>query len=97
MKSIVEDDDVQFHWCMLSVDIDDEYTEELLQEVISKWVHIRGFAMASSWLEDYKRASGKTIKKSKPLRKRLAANKAQTTDDTVPVASKQRRYCRRSV
>ena len=47
---------------MLSVDIDDEHTQELLQKVISKWVHIRGFTMASSWPEDYKMASGKAVK-----------------------------------
>lgn len=83
MKSIEEDDDGQFHWCMLSVDIDDEYTQELLRELIDKWVCMRGFAMASSCLEDYKMASGKTIKKSKPLRKRSAVNDAQTTGDTT--------------
>ena len=81
MKSIKEDNDVQFHWCMLSVDIDVEYTQKLLHELINKWVHMRGFAMASSWLEEYKLVSGKTVKKSKPLRKRLAANDAQTTDN----------------
>ena len=91
IKSTMEDDDVQFHWCMLSVDIDDEYTQELLQEVISKWVHIRGFAMASSWLEDYKMASGKTVKKSKSLRKRLASKDAQTTDNTVTVTTKRKK------
>ena len=63
---------------MLSVDIDVEYTQELLHELINKWVHMRGFAMASSWLEEYKLVSGKTVK-SKPLRKRLAANDAQPT------------------
>ena len=49
MKSIEEDDDVQFHWCMLSVDIDDEHTQELLKHIIEQWVRMRGFAMASSW------------------------------------------------
>ena len=39
--------------------------------------------MASSWLEDYKMASGNTIKKSKPLRKRLVAKDTQTTEDTT--------------
>ena len=83
MRSIEEDDDVQFHWGMLSVDIDEEYTQELLHELIEKWVRMRGFAMASSWLEDYKIASGNTVKKSKPLRKRLAAKDTQTTEDTT--------------
>ena len=36
-----------------SVDINDEHTQELLHELIDKWVHMRGFAMASSWVEDY--------------------------------------------
>ena len=37
MKSIEE---VQFHWCMLSVDIDDEYTQDLLKHIIEQcaWI-----------------------------------------------------------
>ena len=45
MKSVEEDDNVQFHWCMLSVDIVDEHTQELLKHIIEQWVRMRGFAM----------------------------------------------------
>ena len=48
--------------------------------------------MALSWLEDYKVATGSTIKKSKPLRKRLAASTmedAKTTDGSC-AAKKQK-------
>ena len=98
MKSIEDDDDVQFHWCMLSIDIEDEYAQELLKHIIELWVCVRGFAMASSWLEDYKVATGSTVKKSKPLRKRLAAQ--TTVDDETAggsrTAKKQRQVRRQS-
>ena len=45
--------------------------------------------MASSWLGDYKRASGKTIK-SKPLRKRLAAKTMEDTNTTEGTTKKQK-------
>ena len=28
---------------ILSIDIDDEYTQELLKHIIELWVHVRGF------------------------------------------------------
>ena len=57
---------------MQSVDIDnDEHGAELLHHIIKLWVTIRGFSIATSWLEDYKRVMNTTTQKSAGLRKGL--------------------------
>ena len=55
MKAISDDIDVQFYWTLISQDIDEEDAIELLTEICDMWVTIRGFSMASTWLEEYKR------------------------------------------
>ena len=50
----MENEEVLFHWSMIAVDIDEEHTNELPQEIVMLWVTIRGFAVAASWLEHYK-------------------------------------------
>ena len=58
--------DVQFNWCVLSVDIDSEdYTCEVLEEMIKLWVTIRGFSTVSAWLEQYKASSKVTAQNLK--------------------------------
>ena len=57
-QKITEDEDVQFYWSMVSVDIEDETKSlELLQSIVELWVRIRGFSITSAWMEQYKRAS----------------------------------------
>ena len=68
---IIADEDVQFYWSMVSVDLQDEVSSELLQHIIDLWVKMRGFALTSAWMEAYKRASQKTTKGKKGLRKQL--------------------------
>jgi len=64
--------DVQFHWCMLSVDIpDDKDGLELLRHVVELWLTIRGFGMSKEWMEKYKCISHTTSKGKKSLRKKL--------------------------
>ena len=75
-KAIVDhvliDCDVQFHWCMLSVDIpDDRDGLELLRHVVELWLTIRGFGMSKAWMEEYKRSSHTSTKGKKSLRKDL--------------------------
>ena len=72
MKAILEDVDVQFHWTLISQDIDEEDDAiELLTEISDMWVTIRGFAMASAWLEEYKKVKKTKVAKKKGLRKDL--------------------------
>ena len=62
LDSITSDDDVYYYWSFVSQDIDDEdASQELLYEIASLWVTIRGFSLASTWLEQYKCATKSTV------------------------------------
>lgn len=72
VKSFLEDDNIQFFWCMLDVDISSHKDSVvLLHEIIEEYITVRGFAMTSSWLEQYKKAQNKSVSKGKGLRKEL--------------------------
>lgn len=69
---VLSDCDVQFHWCMLSVDIpEDKDGLELLRHVVELWLTIRGFSMSKAWMEQYKSRSHTSTKGKKSLRKDL--------------------------
>ena len=68
------DTDVQFVWARLSSDIKEEHAIHLLKEIVGLWLTIRGFAIASAWTEQYKRATKTNSHKSKGLRKNLQKN-----------------------
>lgn len=83
ISSIASDSDVDFHWCLLAVDIrEEEDAAELLHRVIEAWLTMRGFAISSMWLEEYKRATKQNLKKEKSLRKELEKKDAQPDDNT---------------
>ena len=70
---IVRNKNIQFYWTLLSQDIDKpENSELLLTEIVNLWVTIRGFSMAASWLEEYKKNHKKTTQKSTGLRKSIS-------------------------
>lgn len=72
ISQIIDDEDVQFHWSLLSLDIEDEHhSAELLKTIVQQWIKIRGFAITSTWMEGYKRSTQKTTKGKKSLRKEL--------------------------
>ena len=72
VESIMKDEDVQIVWNLLSIDInDDDDCQALLKEVVGLWVTIRGYAMISFWMEQYKVATRKDVKKKKVLRNDL--------------------------
>lgn len=69
IKELLDDEDIQFFWSMLSVDISDPDTAyELLQDVATLWITIRGFSLAGAWMEKYKEKK-KSVKRTKALRK----------------------------
>lgn len=73
IDKVLEDDDVQFHWTLISQDIEsDDEAQELLHEIIHLWINIRGFSIASVWIETYKQATKQTTQKSTGLRKHLS-------------------------
>ena len=75
MKKISEDCDVQFYWTLISQDIDDEeHAIELLQDIADMWITVRGFSLASTWLEECKHSKKTKVSKSKGLRKELYRN-----------------------
>lgn len=57
-KKIKDSENVQFHWCMLCVDVQDcDAADELLLAVIKLGVTIRGFSQTAAWMEQYKTAT----------------------------------------
>ena len=69
---ILQNEEVQFHWTVISQDIDDpNEAQHLLKDIIELWVTIRGFSMVGSWLETYKKTGHKNIQKAAGLRKSL--------------------------
>ena len=79
---LFEDNEVQFHWSMMTFDIDEKSSQKALKEVIKLWVTIRGFRYASCIVEEYKRSYG-ALKRQKALRKEL---KSQSSDTVVDAA-----------
>ena len=65
---------VQQLWAALSQDVDDDYVLKLLQEIVAKWVTMRGFSLAAAWIEAFKKKEKKTTRKKSSFRKEL--NKA---------------------
>ena len=48
---------------------EDDNAQELLGTIVELWITIRGHSLTATWLEDYKKAAKKSVKKSKRLRK----------------------------
>ena len=75
---VLNNNDVQFYWSMLSIDIEEEeHNSELLHHIIQLWLTIRGFSISKAWMENYKCAVKSGTAKSKSLRKNLK-KKAKT-------------------
>ena len=54
-EKVKDSEEVQFYWCLLSPDIDNhEQSQELLSEIITLWVTVRGFSLTASWMEEFK-------------------------------------------
>ena len=69
INSVAQDEDVLFYWSMNSVDIAEEsHSDELPNNVISLWVTIRGFSIASTWRN--------TSRQQVPLKLNTASEKA---------------------
>ncbi len=64
-EAILADDDVQFHWSILSANWDEEEAEPLLPLIIQLWVTIRGFSYASAWMEKHNRPPRNLYRKRK--------------------------------
>ena len=69
--TVVADDDVNFYWSLLTVEIEDAEGAVLLKMIIDLFSTIRGFSFAKSVMEMYKQEHKKCTQKSKFLRKKL--------------------------
>ena len=69
--TIASNDDVLFYWSMLSVNWEENVAEELLHMIIEHWITLRGFSLASSFMEKYKQLHKRHTQKSKGIRKQL--------------------------
>ena len=75
IDKIVQDEDVDFTWTLISQDIyNPEDSENLLTEIVKLWVTVRGFSLAASWTEEYKKMSKKTTQKTTGLRKSISGS-----------------------
>lgn len=68
---ISEDNEIHFHWSMMSFDLDEETSQSVFSDIMKLWITIRGFAYASAIVDEYKRSSGLINKRKKALRKEL--------------------------
>ena len=79
---VLSNNDVQFYWSMLSVNIEEEeHNSELLWHIVQLWLMIRGFSISKAWMEDYKCAPKSGTAKSKGLRKNLKKAKTPPAQD----------------
>ena len=71
LSGIKNNEDVSFHWSMLSLELDDEIATELRDRIIQLYVTVRGHAFANSCLELFKQSKQKTIQKTKGTRSKV--------------------------
>ena len=60
IQDLLEDDDIQFFWSMLSIDIannDDAIC--LLKKIAELWITVRGFSTTGNWMDQYKKQTKK--------------------------------------
>ena len=70
--TIITDEDVAFHWCMLTVEVEEAKGAVLLGMITDLYITIRGFSFSKSLMEMYKQEVKKCTQKSKSLRQKLA-------------------------
>ena len=67
VASVLQDDDVELNWSMISVELEENDRHTLMNMLINEWINIRGFSFAGSYVEIYKQATKKSLQKSKAL------------------------------
>ena len=73
IEKVVRSPDIQWHWTLVSQCMDsDDDAIELLKEIVTLWVTVRGFSITATWMEMYKQEKKKTTTKKKGLRKELS-------------------------
>ena len=70
VEKICEKNDIQFYWSIVTVESEETISQELLKIVAEKFT-LRGFAFTSTWMEQYKLSTKKSIQRSKALRREI--------------------------
>ena len=71
VSSVLQNEEVQFHWSILSANWISEEADELLKMIVEHWTTVRGFSFVASFMENFKRENKTTTQKSKGTRKTL--------------------------
>ena len=69
---LMDNDDILFYWSMLTASWEEGVAEKILTMIVDLWITIRGFSLASAWVEEFKAHNKKTLQKFKGLRKQLS-------------------------
>ena len=67
-ETLCQSEDLLFHWCILSNELQEEKGNAVLQQIVKLYVTTRGFAFAASCLELYKQSRKRTLQKKKAAR-----------------------------
>ena len=70
VASITCNEDVAFHWCMLSSTTSNSDGDTVLRMIVELWTMIRWFSFASAWVKPYKQNNKENLQCSKALRKK---------------------------
>ena len=62
--TIIADEDIAFHWCMLTVEVEEAEGAVLLGMIADLYITIRGFSFSKSLMEMYKQEAKKCTQKS---------------------------------
>ena len=74
VQKVTGDEDVQFYWLIVTADFEiDDHTihEILLNKIVELFLTVRGFSLASGWLEKYKQCTKQPTQRMKSLRREL--------------------------
>ena len=86
IQDLLDDDDIQFFWSMLSIDITDyDDALHLLTKIVELWITVRGFSTAGNWMDQYKKQTKKTVTRKKSLRKDIKAKGKKGAKTTATV------------
>ena len=75
LNAIVQEEDVQFHWCLMTTTIQDATASTLLRMLCEHYVTIRGYSFTGSCVELYKKSSKRALQKGKGLRKEIFSSR----------------------
>ena len=78
IQEISNDNEIQFHWSMLSSCFDNyDHEPELPSCIIRLWLSNQGHSVAGQWMEEYKQHAHVSTKGKKSLRKTVQTEHEQ--------------------